>query len=138
MTTKKCSKCREYKDIAEFSKNRCKKDGLNQECKICNRQSHKEARNKGHTRWHDLKKNFGITKQEYESILKEQGYKCAICGHPHVEEKGSRLHLDHCHTTGIIRGLLCKHCNLGLGHFKDNRFLLHVASSYLERYANVL
>lgn len=138
MTQKKCSRCQEYKDIVEFSKNKCKKDGLNQECKICNRKSHKEAREKGLTRWHDMKKTLGIGKKEYNDLLEAQGYKCAVCGHPHVDEKGFRLHVDHCHTTGKIRGLLCNHCNLGLGHFKDNKFLLHVAYKYLERFQNVL
>ena len=83
-----------------------------------------------------MKKTLGIGKDEYCQLLEEQGYKCAICGHPHIEEKGSRLHVDHNHATGKIRGLLCKHCNLGLGHFKDNRFLLNLAYTYLEKHVD--
>lgn len=133
MTDKKCSRCQEHKDVSEFSKNRCKKDGLNQECKVCNRLSHKEAREKGHTRWHDIKKNFGITKEQYTNLLEYQQSSCAICGKQHEDVKGSRLYVDHCHTTNKIRGLLCSHCNLGLGHFRDDTELLHRAQKYLIR-----
>lgn len=138
MNTKKCSRCQEYKDISEFSKNRCKKDGLNQECKLCNRESHRKARAKGLSRWYDMKKTLGIGEREYTQLLESQGHNCAICGHPHVDEKGSRLHVDHCHKTSKIRGLLCNNCNLGLGHFKDSQFLLLLAIQYLEYDEEVL
>lgn len=132
MMTKKCSKCQKVKETTEFSKNKCKKDGFNQECKPCNRESHKKAREKGLTRWHDMKKTLGIGEKEYNALLEEQEYVCAICSHPHVEEKGGRLHVDHDHETGKIRGLLCNHCNLGLGHFKDNPTFLSSAIWYLD------
>ena len=132
MTTKKCSRCQEHKELAEFSKNKCKKDGLNQECKICNRKSHKKAREKGLSRWYDMKKTLGIGEKEYNTLLQKQNHCCAICSHPHIDEKGKRLHVDHDHITGKIRGLLCNHCNLGLGHFKDNPFFLATAMWYLD------
>jgi hypothetical protein len=43
-----------------------------------------------------------------------------------------RMHIDHDHKTGLVRGLLCKHCNQGLGHFRDSTTFLHNAVGYLE------
>lgn len=61
----------------------------------------------------------------------EQGNKCAICGTHADDAPNKRLHLDHCHATGQPRALLCHHCNVGIGHFKDNPDLLHAAIRYL-------
>ncbi len=68
---------------------------------------------------------------DFDSILKSQDYKCAICK---VEdsELNRVLSVDHDHSTGKIRGLLCHHCNTGLGLFRDNPELLRRAISYLE------
>ena len=55
---------------------------------------------------------------------------CAICGYPQFSED---LSIDHCHETGEVRGLLCKHCNLGLGHFRDDPERLKAAIDYLNQ-----
>lgn len=73
-----------------------------------------------------LEKKYGITTEDHEQMLKEQGGACAIC-----KEVGP-LVVDHCHQTTVVRGLLCSHCNLGLGHFKDNAGTLRAAANYLE------
>lgn len=131
---KKCSSCQEFKTTDNFSKNRAKKDGLNQECKPCSKLSHDKQREKGLTRWYDMKKKFGISKEEYLNLLEKQDYKCAICGKAHSEEKGKRLFVDHCHDTGKIRGLLCSACNVGLGHFRDSAEIIEKAIKYVEEY----
>jgi len=84
-----------------------------------------------------LKKMFGITLGIYEAILEYQGGVCAICGKAEtVINSGSKklqaLAVDHCHKTGVIRGLLCSKCNNGLGYFKDSTALLQTAIKYLE------
>lgn len=135
---KKCSRCQQYKELGDFSSNKCKIDGLNQECKECNRKSQRKQRDKGNSRWWDLKKNFGITKDQYCAMLDKQECKCAICGTKHIDEHKKRLHVDHCHTTGKIRGLLCNHCNLGIGHLKDDINILKNAIAYLEYDKEVL
>jgi DNA-directed RNA polymerase subunit RPC12/RpoP len=89
-------------------------------------------------RKHHLKKRYNITQQEYETKLVAQDYKCAICGKDALDNKrGGKLdplHIDHCHKTKQIRGLLCHTCNSGLGHFKDNtEFLLKAAQYLLDR-----
>lgn len=77
----------------------------------------------------DLKR-FGITLEMYNNMLQEQNNSCAICG-KHESEEHQNLSVDHCHTTGKVRGLLCSHCNTGLGLFKDNIDNLQKAIKYL-------
>lgn len=77
--------------------------------------------------------NYGISRREYEAMLRAQGGGCAICGAEPTLEKGGRLYVDHCHTTGAIRGLLCQPCNQGLGQFRDTPALLEAAIAYLQR-----
>ena len=62
--------------------------------------------------------------------LAAQSGKCAICELPVV----SRPQLDHCHTSGVIRGVLCQNCNHGLGHFKDTPAIMQKAINYLEKW----
>ena len=74
----------------------------------------------------DLKRNYGITEEEYDKLLKAQDFKCAIC--EKTEEKsGRKLSVDHCHTSNNIRGVLCTACNTALGKFKDDVHLLEMA-----------
>lgn len=81
----------------------------------------------------NLIKKYGITAEEFDARRKSQGFCCAICGVP--ESKCYRgLHLDHDHTTGKNRGLLCSPCNIGLGMFKDSGTLLDSAKRYLTVY----
>lgn len=75
-----------------------------------------------------LKSTYGISREEYARLFELQDGKCAICGQ--VSEN-RRLSVDHNHTTGKVRALLCDNCNKGLGHFKDNPNLLIAAASYL-------
>jgi len=79
---------------------------------------------------------FGITIEEYDRLLAEQGGVCAICGLPPDEDE--RLSVDHDHLTGKNRGLLHGGCNRGLGLFKDDPNLLDKAAEYLRRHSNVL
>ncbi len=68
-----------------------------------------------------LKRRYGITPEQYDEILARQGGKCAICGNGNPQtNRPSRFHVDHCHETGHIRGLLCIKCNHALGRFGDS------------------
>ena len=82
-------------------------------------------------RKNSLRRLYGITLEEYDKMLSDQEYRCAICD-KHQDEFKKKLHVDHCHTTGKIRGLLCQKCNQGLGLFGDNKNLLIKASEYLK------
>lgn len=81
-----------------------------------------------------LRKQFGVTDEDYQALLTKQGGVCAICGTDDPGRKGKHFHIDHCHQTNIIRGLLCTRCNVGLGYFKDSADLLEAATKYLRRY----
>lgn len=76
-------------------------------------------------------KKYGLTKKKYQEIESNQKYKCFIC---QTMFPPSKLQIDHCHETGIARGLLCRNCNLGLGLFKDNKKILGRAIFYLNTY----
>lgn len=77
-------------------------------------------------------RKFGITIDDYKTILLRQDGKCAICGSEIGDGMGNRLYVDHNHITGKVRGLLCSECNLGLGKFKDDVSILKKAIEYLE------
>jgi len=84
----------------------------------------------------DLKKRFGISLETYNEMKEKQEHVCAICGQPetaidHRTKKLRDLAVDHCHTTGEIRGLLCTRCNTAIGLLQDDVDLLAKAVSYL-------
>jgi hypothetical protein len=84
-----------------------------------------------------LKTKFGISMERYDEMLAAQNGVCAICGgkesHIHKSGKLKELSVDHCHTNGNIRGLLCMNCNQALGRFQDNIEYLRRAIAYLEK-----
>jgi recombination endonuclease VII len=80
-----------------------------------------------------LKRRYGITPVEYETMLAAQDGCCAICGTNKPGGRG-RWHVDHCSKTNIVRRLLCGSCNPGLGFFKHDIKLLQRAIDYLKEY----
>jgi hypothetical protein len=75
---------------------------------------------------------YGITLADIEEILRQQNYRCPICGK--LIEIGRRsAGVDHDHQTGQIRGILCYQCNLILGYAQDNKMILQKAIDYLEK-----
>lgn len=80
-----------------------------------------------------MKRNYGLSFKEYDSMLQKQNGVCAICLSPPPDHHKKRLNIDHCHTTGRVRGLLCDACNRALGLFKDSPDVMLKAISYLAR-----
>lgn len=78
-----------------------------------------------------LKKKYGISLEQYDAMMEGQNYQCAICG-DELEDYSYKTHLDHCHETGRIRGILCRGCNTGIGMLRDNVDILKSAIKYLE------
>jgi hypothetical protein len=144
-TTKGCSLCLEMKPFTEFHKDKTniKGNGLAYYCKACaNQQARKyTADNRENPSYKRKKKNnyvknrFGISVEQYEKMLKEQDYKCAICKID-LPLHGYFTHLDHCHSSGKIRKFLCSNCNRGLGHFMDNPEFLMSAIKYLDAHTD--
>ncbi len=96
---------------------------------------HKENYRKNRPAFLDykLKKNYGITLLEFESMMSQQKGKCLICDKDmDGSTKGLRPSVDHCHSTGKVRGLLCNICNLAIGQLKDSSLLLRRAADYLD------
>jgi len=74
-------------------------------------------------------RRFNLSQEERGIILLRQGGGCAICGV--MEEEGKRLHVDHDHKSGEVRGLLCGLCNRGIGSLRDDEDLVRKAARYL-------
>jgi hypothetical protein len=95
------------------------------------------AANLEHYRDMELRQRFGISLAEYRALMEEQNGGCAICGSPETAiRKGHLLPLsvDHNHTTGAIRGLLCSACNIGIGSLRESPDLLRKAIAYIEKW----
>jgi hypothetical protein len=125
-----------------YSPDRRQWDGHQARCRKCNVAKHKafKATPEGRIRanaWQyrsKLKSRYGITEADYARLYDAQGGVCAICRKPPIgKSKSKRLHIDHCHTTGRIRGLLCTKCNSALGQFGDSLEGLKRVIAYLRR-----
>jgi hypothetical protein len=81
-----------------------------------------------------LQRKYGIDIEQYEKLLEQQNGKCAICGRDEQSTRYKKLAVDHCHDTGEIRGLLCSHCNRGIGLLGDNPDTLESAITYLKNH----
>ena len=95
------------------------------------RENNKEYFKNYHAAYYKTKRydKYGLTKEQFLSMLDTQKNKCAICS---IEFSNTqRINIDHCHSSGIVRGLLCFHCNTGMGQFKDNVSILKKAIEYL-------
>ena len=84
-------------------------------------------------------RKYGMTLAQYESMLKEQDGKCAICEQPETSVDGKtgtlkNLAVDHCHNTGKVRGLLCSRCNTTLGKLEESPQLLRAMWDYLHKH----
>jgi hypothetical protein len=149
---KGCKKCGQVKDLADFDKEKrntgTKGKGVASACKACRRPAEKAWRQNNaeqvaatQSAWcranlRELtiakfvrKTKIPFTVEQYEAMLISQNGVCKICRH--LSSDGKALHIDHCHTTNKIRGLLCNNCNNGLGRFNDNAETLRSAISYL-------
>lgn len=76
-------------------------------------------------------KAYGITVDEYEDMLAAQGERCLVCDRHESQSAKGRLHIDHCHETGKVRGLLCSNCNTALGLAGDDPARLVALAAYL-------
>lgn len=90
---------------------------------------------------HALRKNYGISSEEYDRILLGQGGLCAICRCPESQGRQDprtgrpqRFAVDHDHSTKQVRGLLCAHCNMGIGQLGEDPLILRAAVSYIEKW----
>jgi hypothetical protein len=132
---KLCTSCKETKPLSEYFKSSNTKSGLQGECKLCNSTRAKTwyRNNKERTKNNKLVKAYGITVSDFLTMLKKQNHKCGVCGTELMVDKSTCV--DHCHTTGAVRGIVCTNCNLLLGHSKDSIEILKSAQKYLQKYS---
>lgn len=108
------------------------------------RDANKEKRRlAGHARYHAnpeyfaiysrrrILRNRGLTEESYLALKARQGFACAICSAPFPEKP--EPHIDHDHSTGVVRGLLCGPCNQGIGLLRESPGLLERAAAYLAK-----
>jgi hypothetical protein len=125
-----CYRCGKTKKLDQFHKTR------RGACRPCHSEISMEwqKKHKGRMRAymfrHALKRKYGITVDIYLELFRKQGFGCAICKKPC--SSGRVLAVDHDHISGVIRGLLCRRCNIGLGNFQDDPVLLSTAAGYLQ------
>ena len=147
---KTCSKCAEHKLHTEFYKASANKDGLERRCKDCYKADYRQAYasdpakrekrkasssvnyalNKEPSYARHLRNTYGISLADYGRLLEEQGNGCAVCRKT-PKENGKRLAVDHNHSTGEVRGLLCSQCNKGIGNLGDSPDRVLAAFQYL-------
>lgn len=141
---KTCTVCNEEKPIEEFFLRRDRNNRASQ-CSACNyariknwkEKDGNKARTNASSRKSALKREYGITPEQYEELLEKQNYCCAVCER-HQDEFPRRLAVDHNHITREIRGLLCTHCNRHLvGRHRDGEVLRKVAA-YIEQGTGLL
>jgi hypothetical protein len=139
-TLKTCTVCKDSKPLDDYYNSKSSKDGKGYRCKPCDSDARQKwaednpIREKASRRGRLLKYKYGITLAEYTKMLEDQSRSCAICG---CLENSSRVHgslaVDHCHSTGSVRGLLCNQCNRAIGMLNDDVDLLRSALKYLEK-----
>jgi Recombination endonuclease VII len=147
---KQCSKCGKEKDESEFSPSRDNRGKVRPHswCKACANEENKrrwhladdnfKIQRSKQTRARGLKRKYGITLEQYNEMSLQQNGVCAICHRPQNAGYGRwggklPLAVDHNHTTGGVRGLLCNRCNALLGAF-ENKELVFSILAYLERH----
>jgi hypothetical protein len=140
-----CKTCGIEKDLSEFPTGSGYKDGHRPNCIECRRgyerRSFHEHKHK-HPYSYEADKNrkllrtYGIGYEDYLTMLDEQNGVCAICGTSDTGRRKS-FHVDHCHISGKVRGILCGNCNSGIGHLRDDIRLLHSAIDYLSKYKDL-
>lgn len=134
-TTKFCRKCKQDKDLSLFSKQNNKPDGLQASCKVCSNEVRLQwgRDNPDRIRSHNIRYSYGISQEQYDSMLREQGNSCKICNRDFGTTTPQVDH-DHSCCSGAkgcgdcVRGLLCVRCNLFLGFFENFKFMESVLS----------
>jgi len=163
-----CPRCKKEKPLSQFPKDSARKSGVYPVCRECkkddglrwrqnnpeygnnwrndfknkNPEKYKASRdeyNKGPKgKDSQLRREYGITLEEYNKILERQNFACAACKVNLLELKTKNVHVDHDHSTGVVRGILYQGCNVALGLVRDSVERLHGLITYLEGHNDAL
>ena len=121
-------------ELELFRTHKASKYGRMNICKECSnaKRDYSTEKTDRQRKDNNLRQSYGIGIIDYERMYTEQGGRCKCCGVVGQLGKGKHMHVDHNHSTGEVRGLLCHMCNTGLGMFKDSTLKLKQAIIYLE------
>lgn len=122
--TRKCTTCKEVHPLETFPPSNREKWGHDYRCSRCS--------NRRKTVF-NLKKYYGLTLDEYFQQLESQSYRCYIC-EKHQTEVQRPFHIDHCHTTGKLRALLCSQCNVAFGMLRESPRVMQRMIEYHAEY----
>jgi hypothetical protein len=129
---KTCKVCGVEKNISDFYAGR-------KDCKDCKNAAARQWRKDNpenverhlvRMRERTKERRYGITQEQFDQMLVDQNNKCKICDN--VFKNSKETHIDHCHSTNKVRGLLCNGCNMALGQFMDNTDIMDNAIKYLQ------
>lgn len=143
---KRCSICgTDYPaTLAYFSTNRRRADGMQGICRRCHNEATQVWKKDHPARCQEINKKsqlkkvlrkLGMTEDDFDALLRKQDNKCAICKSAPPQGRTTRFHIDHNHSTGLHRGLLCSDCNTALGLLRDDPAILLAAIEYLRYWA---
>ena len=127
-----CPGCRRELPPDAFPLNRSSRTGRQTYCKPCHNQKMRDYADKlygGHKNFL-LQRRYGITEADLNRMIEAQSGLCAIC------RTQAAKHVDHCHATGKVRGILCFNCNGGLGRFAEDPAVMRRAIEYLVAHGN--
>lgn len=135
---RKCNKCNTIKPVSDFYKDR-PNGSKRYECKQCHLSYYKERwasadktyrkdRFKSHRK--NLLGKYNLSPDDYAKLVENQGGCCAVCD----VKPDELLFVDHCHESGLVRGLLCRRCNMGLGMLGDDLSGIERAYQYMRKH----
>jgi len=122
---KVCCRCKKEKAKNNFIYNKSSTDGFNGWCRSCAKDD-------------ALLKKYNISLSVYNQLLQQQGFACKLCKTLIPGGPQDQFVVDHDHITGQVRGLLCNHCNTGIGKLHDDPILLRFAALYIENKGHIL
>lgn len=140
ISSKVCKGCGQEKPIADFGRDKYRKDGHVDYCQECRAEQRLQRKLKypNFSMYQNKRLKYGLSEEQFESMLKEQEGKCAICGNPEFKRNGkgeiNSLSVDHDHTTLKNRQLLCNLCNAAIGMLRDDPEIAQRAADYLRRH----
>ncbi|MFJ9710628.1 endonuclease VII domain-containing protein [Streptomyces sp. NPDC101234] len=114
---KRCPQCEVVKPHSEWERNKTSSDGWASYCRACRAERNRVSY---------FKRKYGLTEVERAALIASQQGVCCIC------LSAPAVHVDHCHETGRVRGVLCFSCNAALGQFKDQPEVIRRAAAYVE------
>jgi hypothetical protein len=133
---KVCIKCKVEKSVSEFWPRGGRQKGqVDSYCKPCANERKKiwDDDNKYRRKLVLIKNLYGIDEEEYVGLINRAAGRCESCGDPFIGSWKDQMNVDHNHTTGVVRGMLCSSCNIALGLLKEDEIRIEKLLSYLRR-----